>query len=60
MRGAAPSGMRVSANAQAVAMNPAGQVIGQINEIESCRDVVFRLLSEYADALEHVGGTLGQ
>ncbi|MXW51295.1 MAG: nitronate monooxygenase [Gammaproteobacteria bacterium] len=41
-------------NAQAVAMNPAGQVIGQINEIESCRDVVFRLLSEYADALEQV------
>ena len=41
-------------NAQAVAMNPAGQVIGQINEIESCRDVIFRLLTEYADALEQV------
>ena len=41
-------------NAQAVAMNPAGQVIGQINETESCRDVIFRLLSEYADALEQV------
>ncbi len=43
---------------QAVAMNPAGQVIGQINEIETCRDVVFRLLSEYADALDQVNGHL--
>lgn len=42
--------------AQRVAMNPAGQVIGQINEIESCREVIYRLLSEYADALERVGG----
>ena len=41
-------------DAQAVAMNPAGQVIGQIKEIESCREVVFRLLSEYAEALEQV------
>lgn len=37
-----------------VAMNPAGQVVGQINEVESCRGVINRLLNEYADALEHV------
>ena len=42
------------ADTQAVAMNPAGQVIGQIDHIESCRDAVYRLLSEYADALEQV------
>jgi NAD(P)H-dependent flavin oxidoreductase YrpB (nitropropane dioxygenase family) len=41
-------------DAQAVAMNPVGQVIGQINQIESCRDVIYRLLEEYVDALEHV------
>ena len=41
---------------QSVAMNPAGQVIGQIATIESCRDVVYRLLREYADALERVEG----
>jgi NAD(P)H-dependent flavin oxidoreductase YrpB (nitropropane dioxygenase family) len=42
------------ANAQAVAMNPVGQVIGQLNQVESCRDVIYRLLEEYVDALEHI------
>jgi len=40
--------------AQDVAMNPVGQVIGQLNQVESCRDVIYRLLEEYVDALEHV------
>ncbi len=44
--------------AQRVAMNPAGQVIGQINEVESCRDVIYRLLEEYVDALDRVNGQL--
>jgi len=39
---------------QKVAFNPVGQVVGQINQIESCRDIVFRLLTEYSDALDHV------
>ena len=39
---------------QAVAMNICGQVIGQINQVESCRDVVFRLMTEYVDALERL------
>lgn len=43
-----------SGDCQKVAFNPVGQVVGQINSIESCRDIVYRLLSEYADALEHV------
>ena len=41
-------------DAQAVAMNPVGQVIGQLNQVESCRDVIYRLLEEYVDALEHI------
>ena len=41
---------------QKVAFNPIGQVVGQINEIESCGDIMYRLLSEYADALEQVNG----
>ena len=41
-----------------VAMNPAGQVVGQINEVESCRGVINRLLAEYVDALEHVNTQL--
>ena len=46
------------AGAQRVAMNPAGQVVGQINEVESCRGVINRLLAEYVDALEHVNAQL--
>ena len=44
--------------AQQVAMNPAGQVVGQINEVESCRGVINRLLAEYVDALGHVNAQL--
>lgn len=43
-----------SGDCQKVAFNPVGQVVGQINEIESCRDIVFRLLNEYAESLEHI------
>ena len=43
-----------SGECQKVAFNPVGQVVGQINESESCRDIMFRLLNEYTDALEHV------
>ncbi len=39
---------------QKVAFNPIGQVVGQINEVESCRDIMFRLQSEYLEALERV------
>lgn len=39
------------ARSQDVACNPAGQVIGQLNEVESCRQVLGRLLTEYADAV---------
>ncbi|MGI9201067.1 MAG: NAD(P)H-dependent flavin oxidoreductase, partial [Woeseiaceae bacterium] len=39
---------------QDVAMNPVGQVIGQLNQVESCRDVIYRLLEEYVDALDGV------
>jgi NAD(P)H-dependent flavin oxidoreductase YrpB (nitropropane dioxygenase family) len=38
------------ARAQAVACSPAGQVIGQFNDVESCRDVLKRLEREYSDA----------
>ena len=44
--------------AQKVAMNPAGQVIGELNQVESCRDVIARLLEEYVDALNRVNNAL--
>ena len=37
---------------QAVACSPAGQVIGQINEVESCRQVMYRLQEEYLAAIQ--------
>ena len=43
---------------QKVAFNPCGQVIGQINEVESCRQVIYRLLDEYVDAASKAGGML--
>ena len=41
-----------------VLFNPCGQVIGQINQVESSRDVVARLMSEYVDAVEALSATL--
>jgi len=41
-----------------VLFNPCGQVIGQINTIESSRGVVMRLLEEYVDAVERLSGLL--
>ncbi len=44
------------AETQKVLFNPCGQVIGQIKQIESSKDVVFRLLTEYAEAVERLEG----
>ena len=46
------------ADTQKVAFNPVGQVVGQINAVESTRGVVMRLLNEYADAYEKVTAQL--
>ncbi len=39
------------AGAQAVACNPVGQVIGQITQVETCRQVMQRLQEEYLEAI---------
>jgi NAD(P)H-dependent flavin oxidoreductase YrpB (nitropropane dioxygenase family) len=49
-----------SGDCQKVAFNPIGQVVGQINTIESCRDIVFRLLTEYSEALDHINAIMPQ
>lgn len=41
-----------------VAFNPCGQVIGQINQVESVRQVMFRLLDEYVEAVGRAGSLL--
>lgn len=43
---------------QKVAFNPCGQVIGQIKEVESVRQVMFRLLDEYVDAVGKAGSLI--
>jgi len=43
-----------SGECQKIAFNPVGQVVGQMNSVEACRDIMFRLLTEYADALDHI------
>ena len=42
------------AETQEVALNIAGQVIGQINEVETVRGVFERLFTEYAEACERM------
>lgn len=43
-----------SSECQKIAFNPIGQVVGQINEVESCRDIMQRLLTEYSDGVDHI------
>ncbi len=45
-------------NAQDVAFNPVGQVVGQMNEVESCRAIMQRLQEEYLDAYDYITSTM--
>ena len=51
-------GVLGAGDTQKVAMNICGQVIGQINHIESSRNVIYRLISEYLEALEVVNNLM--
>ena len=42
------------ADTRKVLFNPCGQVIGQITQIEASKDVMFRLLNEYVEAIERL------
>lgn len=43
---------------QKVAFNAAGQVIGQVNHIQSVKDVMFGLINEYIDTVERLNELL--
>tara|TARA_Y100001949_G_scaffold174775_1_gene182979 strand:- start:119 stop:1246 length:1128 start_codon:yes stop_codon:yes gene_type:complete len=43
---------------QQVAFNPIGQIVGQINEVESCKNLINRLVMEYLEALEKVNSQI--
>ncbi len=46
------------ADTQKVAFNPVGQVVGEIGEERSCREVIFEMVSEYVDTLERLNALL--
>ena len=45
---------RYGEQAQSVAFNPVGQVVGMLNEERSCRDVIQTMVEEYVDACERL------
>ena len=47
---------RYADKAQDVAFNPIGQVVGQLTEVRSVRDVIQQIVEEYVDAVERLNG----
>ena len=47
-----------SGNTQDVSFNAAGQVIGQVKQIESVKDVIYRIINEYLDSVERLNSLL--
>jgi len=47
---------RYADKARRVAFNPVGQIVGEIKAVEPCRDVIYRMVEEYLDAVEHLNG----
>jgi NAD(P)H-dependent flavin oxidoreductase YrpB (nitropropane dioxygenase family) len=45
-----------SGQAQKVAFNPVGQVVGMMKDVRSCREVILELAQEYVDSVERLGG----
>ena len=47
-----------SGNTQEVSFNAAGQVIGQVKQIESVKDVIYRMVNEYLDSIDRLNSLL--
>ena len=47
-----------SGNTQDVSFNAAGQVIGQVKQVESVKDVIYRMINEYLDSVERLNELL--
>jgi NAD(P)H-dependent flavin oxidoreductase YrpB (nitropropane dioxygenase family) len=45
---------RYPERSQAVGVHPVGQVVGQLREVRSCREVIDRMVDEFFDAVEHL------
>ena len=48
-----------SGDCQKIAFNPVGQVVGQMNEEESCRYIMYSLLNVFAQGLENLNSVSG-
>jgi NAD(P)H-dependent flavin oxidoreductase YrpB (nitropropane dioxygenase family) len=47
-------GHRYPEQAKLVNFNPVGQVVGQMNKVESVKELVYRLVNEYLEATERL------
>ena len=47
-----------SGNTQEVSFNAAGQVIGQVKQVESVKDVIYRMVNEYLDSIDRLNSLL--
>ena len=47
-----------SGSTQDVSFNAAGQVIGQVKQIESVKDVIYRIINEYLDSVDRLNSLL--
>ena len=45
---------RYADKAQGVEFNPVGQVVGQMNEVRPVREVIYKLVEEYVEAVERL------
>ncbi len=45
---------RYADTAQSVAFNPVGQIVGSMNEVISCRDLIYQMVEEYVDSVERL------
>ena len=43
-----------SPEAQKVAFNPVGQVVGMLNDVRSCREVIYELVQDYVDSVDRL------
>jgi NAD(P)H-dependent flavin oxidoreductase YrpB (nitropropane dioxygenase family) len=47
-------GHRYADKAQQVGFNPVGQIVGQLNDVRTVKDVIYQLVEEYLEAVERL------
>jgi len=45
---------RYASKAQAIAFNPVGQIVGRMKEVRPVREVIYRLVEEYVEAVDRL------